>query len=82
MIDEIVADDVIHHAVHNVPLARLVFAPQHDGRLHRCAIGTINAGYDVTSGGVEAEGQHSGPPSVETSEASRPGGKAAGEIAA
>ena len=44
VIDEIVADDVIHHAVHNVPLARLQFAPKDDRGLRRCAVDAIEAG--------------------------------------
>jgi hypothetical protein len=35
-----------------------VFVPEHDGRLHRCAIDTIEAGNSIASGGVEAEGEH------------------------
>ena len=47
-----------HHAVHSVPLARLVFVPEHDGRLHRCAIHAIEAGHNVTSCGEKLEGGH------------------------
>jgi hypothetical protein len=47
-----------HDAVHNVPLARLVFVPEHDGRLHRCTIHTIEAGNCIASGGVKLEGEH------------------------
>ena len=51
-------DGDAHHAVHNVPLARLVFVPKDDGRLHRCAIDAIEAGHNVAGSGKEAEGVH------------------------
>jgi len=57
-------DGQAHHAVHNVPLARLVFTPEHDGRLHRCAIEAIEAGQNITSRGIEVEGEH-GPISID-----------------
>ena len=51
-------NDHTHHAVHNVPLARLVFVPKDDGRLHRRAIDAIEAGKGIAGGGVVAEGEH------------------------
>src|SRR4051794_36789468 len=63
-----------HHAVHNVPLARLVFVPQHDGRLHRCAIDGNEVGYNVASRSEKSEGEHGSPPHDERTDASIPGG--------
>lgn len=62
-----------HHAIHNVPLARLVFVPENDGRLHRYAIDAIEASYSVTGGGVKAEGEHGRTPLAERVGASIPG---------
>jgi hypothetical protein len=41
-----------------VPLARLVFVAEKDGRLHRSTIGTIGEGNGMTGGGIEAEREH------------------------
>ncbi|MBW3632267.1 MAG: hypothetical protein KY456_04475 [Chloroflexi bacterium] len=55
-----------------MPLARLVFVPQHDGRLHRGTIGAIEASHNFTSGGVEADGENGSTPLDERVEASIP----------
>jgi hypothetical protein len=47
-----------HHAVHNVPLARLVFVPKDDGGLERLAVKTIEASNSLAGRGVEAEWEH------------------------
>jgi hypothetical protein len=67
-------DGDAHHAVHNVPLARLVFIPQHDGRLHRCAIDAIEAGNCLASRSKKTEGDHGRPPHDERPDAGIPGG--------
>lgn len=51
-----------HHAVHNVPLARLVFIPEHDGRLHRCIIDAIEAGHNAASGSEKSKREHGSTP--------------------
>jgi hypothetical protein len=75
-------DGYAHHAVHNVPLARLVFIPKDDGRLDRCAIETIEAGDDVASGSEKTEGEHGNPPSDERTAGRIPGGNTAREVTA
>jgi hypothetical protein len=45
-----------------VPIARLVFVPEHDGRLHRCAIDAIEAGDGIASRNEKTEGEHGRPP--------------------
>ena len=46
----------------NVPIARLVFTPQDDGRLHGCAIDAIEVSHSVAGSGKEAEREHGGTP--------------------
>jgi len=70
-------DGHTHHAVHNVPLARLVFTPEHDGRLHRCAVDAIEAGHNVTSRSEKSEEEHGSTPSDERTGGSIPGHKMA-----
>jgi hypothetical protein len=60
-----------------MPLARLVFVPQHDGRLHRCAIDAIEAGNGLPGRGMEAKGEYGSTPSVERTGGSIPGGDTA-----
>jgi hypothetical protein len=62
-----------HHAVHNGPLARLVFTPKDDGGLHRCAVGGIEAGHNVAGCSEKPAGEHERPPLDECAGASIPG---------
>lgn len=75
-------DGATHHAVHNVPLTRLVFSPQEDGRLHRCAINAIEAGNNVASGGKQSKGEHGNTPVINWIGDSIAGGNEAQEGAA
>ena len=74
-------DGDAHDAVHNVPLARLVFVPENDGRLHRCAIDAIEAGHNAAGGGKEAERKNDGPPHDGCSDISIPGSDGQGVAA-
>jgi hypothetical protein len=56
-----------------VPLVRLVFTPEDNGRLHRCAIGTIEARRNVTGRSEKTEGDHGRTPLAERVGVSIPG---------
>jgi hypothetical protein len=53
-----------------------MFIPKNDGRLHRCAIDTIEASNSLAGCDVDTEREHDSPPRDERTDISKPGGDA------
>jgi len=72
---EPVDPDIVYGHTHDAPTFEV------EGYVDRLAAEAIDLSNGVTGGSIEAEGQHSGPPSVEKSKASIPGDNSDWEIA-